>query len=480
MLEQALVEILEVQRLSFDSERLCNFAIDQPYNRQKINSYAIDVSGWVLGKNLPAVAIELIADGRLLRRTPCNQDRPDVAKVYSQVPGAEKSGFSTALGVIALAPVAEIFLEAVFQDSSRVLIGIIRLQHQPLQSHYQPRLQPLMVTSSGRTGTTWLMRLLSQHPQISVHKEYPYELRFSQYWMNALKVLSDPGNDTTSSSEEFNSTLKSVGYNPYCTKKIVCNSEEINSWMWKRPPEVLATSLMQIIDEFYLLHEGYCQSLNAPISQKTIIGNQSIYFAEKFNINYYQWLLWELYPQSREIFLVRDFRDMLCSILAFNSKRNFLDFGRQYATSDEDYVQRLLKGNVEIFLQAWKSRCRRAHLVRYEDLILSPVETLSNILEYLGLEHTPATIANIIEKASEDTPELQDHRTTSDTKASIGRWQHELDASMQTICQEAFGEALQEFGYTTALVRDGYQSIPGVTSTSDILPLEISEEFQQL
>ena len=36
----------------------------------------------------------------------------------------------------------------------------------------------------------------------------------------------------------------------------------------------------------------------------------------------------QLYPRAREIFLVRDPRDTLASMLAFNARRGFVDFGR--------------------------------------------------------------------------------------------------------------------------------------------------------
>jgi hypothetical protein len=36
----------------------------------------------------------------------------------------------------------------------------------------------------------------------------------------------------------------------------------------------------------------------------------------------------DLYPRANEIFLVRDFRDLICLVLAFNEKRGTVEFGR--------------------------------------------------------------------------------------------------------------------------------------------------------
>ena len=45
-----------------------------------------------------------------------------------------------------------------------------------------------------------------------------------------------------------------------------------------------------------------------------------------------------LYPQAREIFLVRDPRDILASVLAFNARHGFADFGRERVETDEQLV----------------------------------------------------------------------------------------------------------------------------------------------
>jgi Sulfotransferase family len=449
MTTNTLVEILDVSLSATDPELLWGCAIDNPRNGSKTNTYTIDVSGWVLGKNSPAIAVELVSDGRVLKRISTNNFRPDVGKVYSEVPGSEHCGFFTTVGVIGTSAQAELLIYAVLEDNSRVSMGVVKFQHQPLRSHYQPKLQPLMLTSGGRTGTTLLMRILSEHPQIIIYKEYPYEIRVAQYWMWVLKVLSEPADHLESSpAAEFDSTLKWAGHNPFFSKKLI-NNPELISWLGSTYPEQITSFFQQKIDDFYLAsHRQTNQSLS-DISTNTDT-YQPVYFSEKFVPKYIQSLFWELYPQGREIFLVRDFRDMLCSILAFNSRRKSNDFGRQDALSDEDYVRRILTPSIMMLRDTWKSRSVQSHLVRYEDLILSPVTTLSSILEYLGLENTPAIVEKMIETASEDTPALQEHRTTSDPKSSIGRWRQELEPSMQAICQESFGEALEEFGYKSS------------------------------
>ena len=170
------------------------------------------------------------------------------------------------------------------------------------------------------------------------------------------------------------------------------------------------------------------------------------YFAEKHIPDEVPGIFWELYPKTREIFLVRDFRDMLCSIRAFNAKRGTLGFNRDQVRSEEEYVARLGR-EAQQLLSGWKTRKERAHLVRYEELILRPTETIEQILTYLGLEGGRSAAEDLLQRALIDTPELKGHRTSESAAASIGRWRHDLEASSRRQCAVVFGEALGEFGY---------------------------------
>ena len=63
--------------------------------------------------------------------------------------------------------------------------------------------------------------------------------------------------------------------------------------------------------------------------------------------------MWELYPDARELILVRDPRDMLASILAFNRRRGFDAFGREDVGTDQEYVHRI-RGDLVRLRDHWK------------------------------------------------------------------------------------------------------------------------------
>ena len=127
---------------------------------------------------------------------------------------------------------------------------------------------------------------------------------------------------------------------------------------------------------------------------------------------------------------MRDFRDMLCSIRAFNEKRGTSAFGLEGEGAEVGYVQDMLAPSVDSLLHEWRSRADRAHLVRYEDLITAPQDTLAGVLDHAGLDASGGRVEEMLSDASDQIPGMADHATaTGGPAASIGRWRGELGPS---------------------------------------------------
>ena len=92
----------------------------------QVGSRSVDLLGWVLGRQSPAVAVEVVHEGVVLRRVSLNLPRPDVAAVFPYVPGAERSGYRTTLSLPTIKPEVELLVQAVLQDQSRVPLAFIR------------------------------------------------------------------------------------------------------------------------------------------------------------------------------------------------------------------------------------------------------------------------------------------------------------------------------------------------------------------
>jgi hypothetical protein len=159
-------------------------------------------------------------------------------------------------------------------------------------------------------------------------------------------------------------------------------------------------------------------------------------------------LLAELYSDSRELILVRDFRDVASSVLAFNRKRGFEAFGREHVDSDAEYIRTIVSGQALGVLQRWQERKDSSHVVRYEDLLTEPEATLVPLFEFVGIDASAAAVDHTLRAAMDNAPNMDHHRTAgADPAATIGRWKKDLAPDLVELCAESLDPALEAFGY---------------------------------
>jgi hypothetical protein len=430
------LEILHVEAAQPQPGKSCSGYIDGPTAGCQSDAHSLDIWGWFLASNAEVKHIRVAFDGIGLATAKVDVPRPDVQKYFGLGPEAENCGYSMRVNLLGIGPDFELMVQAELADRQLIPIGIVRGRQRLLDTNFVPQYAPLLVTRMGRSGSTWLMRLLAQHPAIVVHHAYPHEVNTLRYWLHALTVLSAPA-DTRNSAQPDNFSLNRywVGHNPYHAPPAT-DIDSLRRWLGHAYVEDLATFIQRSIDTFYR---------HIAISQ----GHpNAVYFAEKVRIDRMPYLAWELYPQAREVFLVRDLRDMLCSVRSFNAKRGFLSFGYEFADrGDADFVK-LLRVQGTQLVNSWRRRQSKAFWLHYEDLISKPEESLACLLQYLELDSSPAVIKAMLHQASLDTPQMRDHRTSEGIKLSIGRWQRDLDDTMKVICHDLLGDVLQDLGYS--------------------------------
>jgi hypothetical protein len=440
-------EVQQISLLPEGLEQLRGFALDAPPEKARGNIHVLHLIGWIVARNEAVSSIEVLYRGRVIKTAPVRGTRPDVVEALGDIPADTQCSFHALLGLVGLEPEARLELRAALADGARVGIGTIVVKRGPVESDFQPTLQPLMLTCLGRTGSTWVMKLLAAHEQVILYRRFPYESAPAKYWLHMLKVLSGPGNLVESADPDtFQENPWWVGQNPYHDESVY-ERPSLSYWFGRAHVDRLAGFCQRNIEDWYM-------TLARSQEQET-----PLYFAEK-----HMWptdlpvLAWELYPRAKEVFLVRDFRDMACSILAFDRERGFAGFGRPEGTTDEEYLRRDLRRMALDMRESWQSRGERGHLLRYEDLVFKPDETLASLLGYLELDFSPATIERMVEVGAQDAPSLpgtsitppslvEGHRTTSDLKSSIGRWRHEGDSDFRDLCDEVFSDVLADFGY---------------------------------
>ncbi len=420
------------QRAEPDGENLADFWFEFV---DEAGPYELILDGWVIGGQGPVQAVEVGAEGILLWSLPLNVRREDLRALHPEIPWSDGAGIRHELSALKLR--TEFFLEVgvLLENGDRVGIGSLVGRRDPLPAG-PSQFDPVMLTSLGRTGSTWVMTLLGQHPEIVVYRPFDYEPRVTRYWAEVFGVLSEPAShrQVLGAVEEY--------YPEWWMGKrrelppVDRRDPELEGWLGGHGVEALARMCRERSDDFYA-HVAGTQGKDG-----------ARYFAEKWLPGMFsQHILPELYRDPKQVFLVRDFRDMASSIIAFDRKRGFTGFGRSTDVTDAEYVRRL-KLDVDSLLSSWRRYQDSAFLLRYEELISDPVPTLRSLLSYLDLEASEILAERMVEEAQDDAARRgRTHPTSATPAASIGRWRQELDAEAQAACEEAFREALDAFGY---------------------------------
>jgi hypothetical protein len=443
------IQATSIELVPSAGESLAGYTIDLPRVRQPIDGHFLEIAGWVVGRDDKAVKIEVRHDTHWLTGIPVQLVRPDVVNHLGLADPSLPSGFQLAFSTIGLPEEFELSVWALLADGQAVEFARLRGTHTPLRSAFRPAVQPLSVTSLGRTGTTLLMRMLAEHPEICLDRVHPFETRHGAYWMHVLTVLSAPANHSSSSHpDQFQHERLFIGNNPYAWVPGSVGPT-LRSWFSSDAPGELAAFCQRNIDAAYL---RIARDQGKPPAR---------FFAEKNTPTYAARLLSQLYDGAKEIILVRDFRDMICSMLAFDGKRRTRDFQRDDIGADA-FVVRVVEEFRQL-LAALNERRASALLVRYEDLVAEPHATLRRIAEYAGVDASPDVIERMIEATRMDDEATRAHRTTDNGPGSVGRYRYDMNEDLRGLCQAIGGDLLSRLGYasepTGASHRNGAVSV---------------------
>jgi hypothetical protein len=421
-----------VDRFPLAEDELRGFEIEGPETGASSDDLTLHFDGWILGRNSPVRVVELLQEGRSVLRIPVQTPRGDLATAFPDIDEAATSGFSAAVGALRLRTGFELLLRGELESGVTMPLATITGKRNPVELPPTDGPRPLIVTTLGRTGSTWCVWTLQSHPEIVAHSPFENDARVGTYWMSALQTLSDP---TSYLRQVFPGEATEsdwwVGHEADIPAHL--NDSTLDGWLADSRVYELALACRDRIDSFYEF-----------LARQQ--GKRAAFFVEKFLPRQISSdLLRELYPGAAEVVLVRDLRDVFCSVLAFNRKRGYEAFGRERAESDDDYIDSVRRSG-EALLDHMSSR--ETHLIRYEELITKPVPTLEPLLEFLGLD--PAGAAAMVEAAAVSTGGMDHHMTADSAAASIGRWRRDLEPELAERCDAVLSPVVADFGYAPA------------------------------
>jgi len=389
-------------------------------------TFALNVGGWALGADL----VRFVHDAEVLWEVPVGLERPDVAERHLGVEDSGRPGFYATLSSLPLP--REFELHVVTGGGGEV--GEIRGRRAPLPPGADARPRPLMLTGFSRTGSNLVLRMLGAHPEIAAYRPFQYEPRVLAYWLDVFRELTEPA--------AYLRQVTSQG-----------RIAERGWWLGIQPPaprplfdpELQRALALDTVEDA----ADFCRRRVARVYERiaTAIDRPGArLFAEKHLPGAVPTIAWELYPDAREVFLVRDFRDMVASILAWRARFGGDWFGHAAAADDEAFVRGFERLATNL-VASWRRRSGEAHLLRYEDLLTEPDRAVAALVAYLGVGDAPAARDAMVASIAERSEQSEGYRTSASAEDSIGRWRRDLSPAIARAAEQAFAPALAEFGY---------------------------------
>ena len=210
----------------------------------------------------------------------------------------------------------------------------------------------VFVVGSPRSGTTWLQRLLAAHPKIHTGQESGL---FDAYIGPQLRVWRRDLDTTTSGRA-------GIGMGCYLTE-----------------------------EEFMQILKGYLLQLMQPMLKD--VGNGELFLEKTPSHALFLPEIMELLPNSRIIFVMRDGRDVVASLLAASKS-----WGSYWAPKNARSAAAMWRQHVEAVRRIAPDLPHGQFMeVRYESLVQSPNATLRSVFDFLGLDCNEKEIENSIQ-----------------------------------------------------------------------------------
>ena len=381
------------------------------------------IEGWVMDVDQPdhSVAVSVYING--VHHGLCRKGQPRADLVLSDGQAVSKNcGFWFEFAP-PLSPFIEQRIEVRETWSGERLDNGMRVMPRPeLPERTDAGIVPVLLTSTGRAGTTLLMSEFARHPKLVVGDHVPYEIKQIAYYAAAFAALATDADRERSTTPETMRAPEAgliIGSNPYNMSGLYglgAAPDTLAAYYERAVPSGYAELFRGFIIDFYrTLARGQGKPEAEFFCEKGDISEPAIQGARLF------------FPAVKDIILVRDPRDLLCSTIAFWKHR-------------PDRAMELLTEQLPRLLRLARRDGRNTIIIRYEDLVRDAVNTRRALSEFLDLDLTLAVEPEVIPDS---------HRTSSDPAASIGRWREELSSDQADACRAAFGSFMREFGYET-------------------------------
>jgi Sulfotransferase family len=313
----------------------------------------------------------------------------------------------------------------------RTTLGGWRRRSLLLRGHRGFESRLLWLFGSPRSGSTWLLQLLSKHEAI-----VPINEPLIGGYLGP--ILSDAPDVIAADRDLGNFTLQRA------------ERDKPESFFSREFEEVWLPALGNLMLERFLAHALRYPS-DVPLS-RTIVAIKEPNGSQSAD------LLTAALPESRFLFLLRDGRDVVDSELAGSLEGGWLSKALPgvKGISEAERVEFVNKSahrwlwRTEVVQEAFRAHAGPTYLIRYEDLLSDPIMHMKSLLEWLGLDVGDAQLAGWVEQYSFERIPTEARGPHGFFRAgSPGMWRESLTTEEQAVLEAIIGPKVRELGYPT-------------------------------
>lgn len=255
---------------------------------------------------------------------------------------------------------------------------------------------PIIIYGAPRSGTTYIQRMLSEHPDIFLTNESRIFL-----WLH-----------------------QSVSVIPYNDEFLLEHREEFIAHLHDTLPDVIRSFYRKMAPDARLWGDKY-----------------PIYASSHRHAGCLNAIV-SLFPDTRFINIIRDGRDVVCSLI-----RKSHEDGRPWATFEG--AHQVWNGHLRGGCSFGRAQSPDRYLeLRYEDVVQDDAQAAQQILEFLGIEMHPKVVDFCHAQQEGRTPLSEPTRDLS--KGAVqSTWAELLSPEEQLCSLGLIGEQLVEHGYET-------------------------------
>jgi len=265
--------------------------------------------------------------------------------------------------------------------------------------------QPCFVVGSGRCGSTLLYRLLSRHPRVAMTNESGV--------VNFLHFVNELAAQPHSELREYALRQPTPIYG-------IIGKDYASSFS----DELLASSGQMLLNVY----------------RRQFPDKRWTWFGDKLTRPEAVVALQTLFPGLRTFLMVRDPRDVVCSMRTFGARESVRSGNPVFSAAADD---------LESYCRRWTMLYEGCMdwlpgmlALRYEDLAFGDDAQLGRVMAHLGLEvHAGQrdVFAEVDARAH--------HATTASVADSVGRWRRDLAAEDVAAVERICGPVMEAFDY---------------------------------